>query len=60
MRLLEYLTEGFINTFGITRPKPEQQKLANLLIGGFLLAFLVIVLAVLGFVLFELKHSGAH
>jgi hypothetical protein len=61
MNLLAYLTELFIDTFGITRPKPEQQRTANLLIGGFLLAFGIVVLAVMGFLVYQIStgsHSG--
>jgi hypothetical protein len=39
MRLLNFLVESFINTFGITRPRPEQQRLVALTLGGFLLVF---------------------
>ena len=28
MKLLAWLTETFITTFGITRPRPEQQRTA--------------------------------
>ena len=28
MKLLEWLTETFIATFGITHPRPEQQRMA--------------------------------
>jgi hypothetical protein len=41
MKLLAWLTESFIAVFGITRPRPEQQRLANVLIGGFLLVVIV-------------------
>jgi hypothetical protein len=58
MKLLAYLTELFIDTFGITRPKPEQQRTANLLIGGFLLAFGIVVLSVMGFLVFQISTSG--
>lgn len=37
MKLLAWLTETFTSVFGVTKPPPEQQKRANLLIGGFLL-----------------------
>ena len=40
MKILAYLTETFIATFGITRPRPEQQRIANLVIGGFLLTLI--------------------
>jgi hypothetical protein len=41
MKLLAWLTESFIAVFGITRPKQEQQRLANVVIGGFLLAVIL-------------------
>jgi hypothetical protein len=58
MKLLAYLTELFIDTFGITRPRPEQQRTANLVIGGFLLAFGLAVLCVMSFLVFEISTSG--
>jgi len=33
MKLLAWLTETFIQTFGITRPRPEQLRNAQLIIG---------------------------
>ncbi len=57
MKLLAWLTEAFINTFGITRPRPEQQRTAQLLIGGFLLAFILVVAAAIIGLLF-LVHAG--
>jgi hypothetical protein len=59
MKLLAYLTELFIDTFGITRPKPEQERTANLVIGGFLLAFAAVVLGVMGFLVFQIS-TGSH
>ncbi|MGC1295959.1 MAG: hypothetical protein WA869_13075 [Alloacidobacterium sp.] len=58
MKLLAYLTELFIDTFGITRPKPEQERTANLVIGGFLLAFAAVVLGVMGFLVFQISTSS--
>jgi hypothetical protein len=58
MKLLAYLTETFIATFGITRPRPEQERLANILIGGFLLTFGVVVLGVMSFLVFQISASG--
>jgi hypothetical protein len=55
MKLLAWLTEAFINTFGITRPRPEQQRTAQFLIGGLLLAFILVVVATLAFLLFEVR-----
>jgi hypothetical protein len=57
MKLLAWLTETFINTFGITRPRPEQQRTAQLLIGGFLLAIILLVAAVITFLLFAIRAS---
>ena len=58
MKLLAYLTELFIDTFGITRPKPEQERTVNLVIGGFLLLFGIIVLGVLGFLILQISLGG--
>lgn len=58
MKLLAYLTEMFIDTFGITRPKPEQQRVANLVIGGFLLVFGLFVLSVMGFFFYQMTAGG--
>jgi hypothetical protein len=57
MKLLAWLTEVFINTFGITRPRPEQERRAQLLIGGFVLAFMVGGIAMIGLLLFAAHHS---
>lgn len=48
MKLLAFLTETFINTFGITRPRPEQEKNANLVIGGFLLVIILLAFGIVG------------
>lgn len=53
MKLLAYLTETFIATFGITRPQPEQERLANFLIGGFLLTAIVVAFSVVGFMVYS-------
>ncbi len=58
MKLLAYITELFIDTFGITRPKPEQQRATSLVIGGFLLAFGFVVLCVMGFLIFQISTGG--
>jgi hypothetical protein len=39
MKVLMFLMESFIGAFGITRPKPEQQRTVALVLGGFLLLF---------------------
>ena len=56
MKLLSWLTETFIATFGITHPRPEQQRLANLLIGGILLGVMLVVFGVIGFLVFAISH----
>ncbi len=60
MKLLAWLTDAFIQTFGITRPRPEQQKTAQLILGGFLLAFLLLVAAVMAFLAYEIHVGRAH
>jgi hypothetical protein len=58
MRLLNFLAKVFINTFGITQPStPEQRRRVSLILGGFLLAVILIVLSVTGFLVYEL-HAG--
>ena len=57
MKLLAWLLEVFINTFGITRPRPEQERTAQLVIGGFLLAFILVAIAIVVFFLVEM-HGG--
>jgi hypothetical protein len=39
MKVLDFLVESFISTFGITRPQPEQQRMVSYVLGGFLLLF---------------------
>lgn len=46
MKLLAWLTEFFLSVFGITRPRPEQVRKANLIVGGLMLAVLVLLCAV--------------
>ncbi len=46
MRLLEYLVEVFIQTFGITRPTEAQRRRVTFLLGGALLAAALLVVAV--------------
>jgi hypothetical protein len=52
MKLLAWLTESFIAVFGITRPRPEQQRLANILIGGFLLVVIVGAFSAVGLLVY--------
>lgn len=55
MKLLAWLTESFIAVFGITRPRPEQERMANFLIGGFLLAVIVVVFGAVGLLVFMIS-----
>ena len=52
MKLLAWLTESFTAVFGITRPAPEQQRRANLLIGGFLLTVILGAFGVVGLMVY--------
>jgi hypothetical protein len=52
VKLLAWLTEIFISVFGVTRPKPEQQRMANLLIGGFLLAVILVAFGAVGLLVY--------
>jgi hypothetical protein len=54
MKLLAWLLETFIATFGITRPRPEQERTAQIAIGGFLLAIILVVASTIAFLLFEI------
>jgi len=55
MKLLAWLTEGFITVFGITRPRPEQRRIAQIVIGGFLLAFVLLVVSLVTFFAVEMR-----
>jgi hypothetical protein len=52
MKLLNFLVESFVNAFGITRPKPEQQRTVALALGGFLLLFFTALISLLVWMLF--------
>lgn len=58
MKLLAWLTDAFINTFGITRPRPEQERRAQFVIGGFLLAGILFVAAITAYFFFALHAGG--
>ncbi|MGC2619922.1 MAG: hypothetical protein WA414_12835 [Acidobacteriaceae bacterium] len=60
MKLLAWLTETFITTFGITRPRPEQQRATQFIIGGLLLAFFTLVAAVTIFMVIATRTSAPH
>jgi hypothetical protein len=55
MKLLSWITQTFIAAFGITRPSPEQEKLANLVIGGFLLLVVLGAVGVVGFLVYAIS-----
>ncbi len=55
MKLLAWLTEGFITVFGITRPRPEQERVVQLVIGGFLLAFLLVIASLVTYLAIEAR-----
>jgi hypothetical protein len=47
MRVLAALTELFVNAFQITRPRPEQRKQAEWIIGGTTLLFILLAAGLL-------------
>ncbi len=49
VKILAYLAQSFIATFGITQPRPEQERLTNVVLGGFLLAVIVGAFSLVGF-----------
>ena len=57
MRVLEYLVEMFIQTFGITRPTEAQRRRVTLLLGGALLA-LAILMAIVSVSMVVYLHTG--
>jgi hypothetical protein len=56
MKFLNFLVESFIGAFGITRPKPEQQRTVALTLGGFLLLFFAFFFALIAGMLFGLRR----
>ncbi len=56
MKLLNFLVESFIATFGITRPKPEQQRTVALALGGFLLVFFAALISLIVWMLFSVQR----
>jgi hypothetical protein len=47
MKLLEALTELFVNAFGLTRPRADQRQRAYRIIGGLTLLALVLAAALI-------------
>ena len=56
MKLLNFLVESFVATFGITRPKPEQQRTVALALGGFLLVFFTAFISLIIWMLFGVQR----
>ena len=55
MRLLEYLSEVFIATFGITKPAPEKKAQISIILGGFILLSIVGGFAVVTYFLVSMQ-----
>ena len=58
MKVLMFLMESFIGAFGITRPKPEQQRTVALVLGGFLLLFFAGLISLIGWMLWHQAASA--
>jgi hypothetical protein len=56
MTVLNFLVETFVNSFGITRPKPEQERTVALALGGFLLLFFTVLLCLIVWMFFGVKR----
>lgn len=56
MKVLNFLVESFVNAFGITRPRPEQQRTVALALGGFLLLSLGAMISLILWMLFAAKR----
>jgi hypothetical protein len=56
VKLLAWVTDSFIAVFGITRPRPEQQRTANLLIGGVLLTVILVAFGAVGLLVYLISH----
>jgi hypothetical protein len=51
MKLLNFLVESFVATFGITKPRPEQQRTVAFALGGFLLLFFTGLISLIAWML---------
>ena len=56
MNPLRFLVDAFVNTFGITRPTPEQETRA----GRFIALMLILILVALIAVAWALRAAMAH
>ena len=57
MRLLNYLAEVFIGTFGITQPAEDKRQRVAIVLGGFILLSLLAGFAIVGFLLYSIHGS---
>ncbi len=46
MKLLGRLVDGFVYSFGITAPRPDQQRNVSLVLGGIILVICAAVIAI--------------
>jgi len=58
MRLLASITDAFIAAFGITQPTGSQRRTVTLVLGGFLLASALAVVAIGAFLLWQIHTSA--
>jgi hypothetical protein len=57
MRLLDYLSEVFIGTFGITQPRPEKRRQVSIALGGFILLSILGGFAIVAFFLYTIRAN---
>jgi len=55
MRLLDYLAEVFIGTFGITQPSPDKRRRISIILGGFIFVAIVGGFAVVMIMLYSVR-----
>jgi hypothetical protein len=56
MKVLNFLVESFVNTFGMTRPRPEQRRTVALTLGGLLLVFFTVLVSLILWMLFGVQR----
>jgi hypothetical protein len=57
MKLLATLTMLFVDAFGLTRPRPDQQRRAYLIIGGSMVAAILLALGLIAAMLWWTFHA---
>jgi hypothetical protein len=57
LRFLNFLVEVFIAGFGITRPAEDKRRQVALVLGGFLLATLILAVALGAFLAYSIHIS---